>query len=104
MERIAFTMQLLPGNAELYRQRHDDLWPELRDLLKRAGVADYHIFLDPQSNTLFATLLRPDDHDMDSLPLDPIMQRWWASMADLMETRPDNEPVTQTLQPVFYLA
>jgi len=103
MERIAFMMQLLPGNAEAYRERHDGLWPELRDLLMRAGIREYHIFLDPDSNTLFATLLRRDDHDMDRLPLDPVMQRWWASMADLMETKADNEPVSRPLRPMFRL-
>lgn len=104
MQRIAFTMQLLPGNACAYRRRHDELWPELGELLKRAGVSDYHIFLDPGTNTLFATLLRSDDHTMDALPLEPLMQAWWTSMADLMETGPNDEPVTRPLEPVFYLA
>jgi L-rhamnose mutarotase len=44
-----------------------------------------------------------DDHRMDDLPLDPVMRRWWAHMADLMATQPDGAPVAVPLIPMFYL-
>jgi L-rhamnose mutarotase len=40
---------------------------------------------------------------MDRLPLDPVVQKWWAYMADLMETHPDNRPVAEDLERVFHL-
>jgi L-rhamnose mutarotase len=103
MERIAFKMLLKPGNAEEYRQRHDAIWPELVGLLRRAGISDYSIWLDPETNILFATLLRTPDHDMDRLPAEPIMRRWWEHMADIMATNPDGSPATKPLEPMFYL-
>ncbi len=103
MEQIAFTMSLNPGLASEYKARHDALWPELETLLREAGISDYSIFLDPRTHTLFAVLRRAPDHTMDTLPLQPVMQRWWAYMADLMETGPDNEPVTHPLNPVFHM-
>lgn len=103
MEQIAFTMQLRAGCAEQYRARHDALWPELAVLLHQAGVRDYSIFLDPDSGKLFAVLRRTPEHCMDSLPLNPLMQRWWTSMADLMETSRNHEPLTQPLTPMFHL-
>ena len=58
MEQIAFTMQLLPGHAAEYKRRHDEIWPDLRALLSDSGVSDYSIFLDEESNVLFAVLRR----------------------------------------------
>jgi L-rhamnose mutarotase len=103
MEKYAFTMRLRPGQAEEYRRRHDAIWPELEVLLREAGVSDYSIHLDRATGTLFAVLWRRDDHGMDALPDHPVMQRWWAHMADIMETHPSNEPVAVPLETVFHM-
>lgn len=102
MQQIAFTMRLKPGNEAEYQRRHDEIWPELSAALTDAGVRDYSIFLDRQTGTLFAVQRRTDTHTADSLSTLPIVQRWWAYMADLMDTNPDNSPVVTTLEPVFY--
>ena len=65
MQRYAFKMFLNPGQAHEYRRRHDAIWPELKALLGETGVRNYSIFLDPETNTLFAYLERPNDHGMD---------------------------------------
>ena len=67
-ERIAFRMNLFPGQAAEYEKRHDEIFPELAQALKDAGVSDYTIWLDPESNHLFGILTRTDDHTMDKLP------------------------------------
>lgn len=103
MEKYAFRMRLNPGMEAEYRRRHDEIWPELVALLKDAGVEDYSIHLDRETNTLFGVLWRRDDHSMADLPAHPVMRRWWAHMADIMETKPDNEPVAVPLVPVFHL-
>lgn len=102
-ERIAFRMNLNPGQAAEYRKRHDEIFPELAQALRDAGVSDYTIWLDPETNALFATLIRTDGHTMDALPSTAIVKRWWAFMADVMETRPDNVPVQVELQKMFEL-
>ena len=104
MEKYAFKMQLNPGMEGEYRRRHDAIWPELVALLKEAGVEDYSIHLDPETNILFGVLWRRPDHGMDALPAHPVMQRWWAHMADIMATKPDNEPVAVPLVPMFHMA
>jgi L-rhamnose mutarotase len=103
MEKYAFTMTLNPGMEAEYRRRHDEIWPELVDLLHEAGVADYSIHLDRTTNTLFGVLTRPVDHAMQSLPDHPVMKRWWAHMADIMATNPDNSPVQTDLVCLFHL-
>jgi len=102
-ERIAFRMNLNPGQATEYERRHDEIFPELVTALKDAGVSDYSIWLDPETHHLFAILTRTDDHGMDALPDREIVQRWWAFMADIMDTHPDNVPVQVPLARVFHL-
>ena len=103
METIAFRMVLNPGQKAEYQRRHDEIWPELVALLRSAGVSDYSIWLDPESNHLFGILTRSDDHTMDALPDTEIMKRWWKHMADIMETNSRNVPVQVPLKRVFYL-
>lgn len=104
MQKYAFKMRLNPGTKAEYRKRHDEIWPELVTLLKEAGVSDYSIHLDEETNTLFGVLWRADDHKMDDLPAHPVMQKWWAHMADIMETDPNNAPVAIPLETVFHMA
>ena len=104
MQQIAFKMQLKPGHAAEYQRRHDAIWPELASLLRESGVRDYSIFLDEETGALFAVLRRMDGHTMEALPQHPVMRRWWAHMADLMETQADASPVAVPLTPMFHLA
>lgn len=103
MEKYAFKMQLNPCMEAEYKRRHDAIWPELVALLKDAGVSDYSIHLDTDTGILFGVLWRKDAHRMDDLPDHPVMQRWWAHMADLMETNPDASPVATPLRPMFLM-
>ncbi|MEP1208101.1 MAG: L-rhamnose mutarotase [Rhizobiaceae bacterium] len=103
MQKYAFKMQLNPGCEAEYRKRHDQIWPELVALLKEAGVSDYSIHLDAETNALFAVLRREDDHSMADLPNTAVMKKWWAHMADIMETQPDNKPVVTELTNVFHM-
>jgi L-rhamnose mutarotase len=96
-------MQLNAGQAAEYQHRHDKIWPELVTLLRDAGVSDYSIHLDEPTGLLIGVLLRSDGHKMDDLPTHAIMQKWWAHMADIMETGPDNAPIAVPLPRVFHL-
>ena len=101
-ERIAFRMNLNPGQAAEYEKRHDEIFPELAKALTDAGISDYSIWLDPETNHLFGILTRTEDHTMGALPNTEIMRRWWKHMADIMETHPNNVPVSVPLKRVFF--
>lgn len=103
MPRLAFRMKLFKGYEEEYKRRHDAIWPELQSLLKGSGISEYSIFLDPTDNSLFGVLLTEDPKVMNDLPNEPVMQKWWAYMADIMETNTDKSPVSIPLEEVFYL-
>ncbi len=102
MKRHAFKMKLKPGCETAYRRRHDEIWPELAQALRDAGISDYSIFLDPETLTLFAVQKLTDSNTADQLPRLPIVRRWWDSMAPLMETLPDNTPASWELREMFH--
>ena len=69
-----FKMKLFPGQEAEYEKRHNELWPEMQDEELWAKGADT-----------------------------AINRKWWDFMADIMETNPDNSPVSVDLQTVFHL-
>ena len=103
LHRVAFKMKLYKGQEDEYKKRHDELWPELQQLLKDTGISDYSIFLDESTGSLFGVLKAANILDLDHLPDNPVMQKWWAYMKDIMESNPDNSPVSIPLKEVFYL-
>jgi L-rhamnose mutarotase len=100
--KIAFAMKLKPGCEAEYKKRHDEIWPELAQLLKDNGISDYSIFLEEATHTLFAVQQQSGSSSQD-LGSTAIVQKWWAYMADIMETNPDNSPVSIPLKQVFHL-
>lgn len=96
-------MKLFPGQRGEYIKRHAEIWPELRGLLKEAGVEDYSIFLDEETNVLFAVLTITNEKAMEELPSKPLMKKWWTHMKDIMDTNPDESPVSTPLAEVFYM-
>lgn len=95
-------MKLKPGFRDEYQKRHDEIWPELSALLRTNGISDYTIFLDEETSTLFGVQLLSGQSSQD-LGATEIVQKWWAYMADIMETNPDNSPVSTPLIKVFHL-
>ena len=103
MQSLAFKMQLNKGQKEEYKKRHDEIWPELKQLLKGSGVSEYSIFLDEETNILFAFQKVSGEGSSQDLGQTEIVQKWWKFMADIMETNEDHSPVVKVLDEVFYL-
>jgi len=103
MKRHAFTMRLKPGVAAEYKKRHDEIWPELSAVLRAAGISDYTIFLDEATLTLFAVQRLSENNTAADLPNHPVVKKWWAHMAPLMEVNPDHSPKCGSLREVFHL-
>ena len=103
MKRHAFTMRLKPGTVAEYKRRHDELWPELAAAIRAAGISDYSIFLDEATLTLFAVQKQTADNTSADLPNHPVVTKWWAHMAPLMEVNDDNSPRCGSLREVFHL-
>ncbi|NJP40898.1 L-rhamnose mutarotase [Oscillospiraceae bacterium HV4-5-C5C] len=98
-----FKMHLYPGCEAEYERRHQQLWPEMKALIHEYGGRNYSIFLDPATHTLFGYIEFDDAARYDESTEQAINRRWWDYMADLMETNPDNSPVSELLPLLFHL-
>ena len=104
MKRFAFKMLLKPGCEKEYERRHAAIWPELVEMIKKAGVCNYSIYWDKETNILFGYQeCTSDVNSQDTSDVDPITQKWWDMMADIMEVNPDNSPVSIPLEEMFHL-
>jgi L-rhamnose mutarotase len=103
MQRVAFKMMLHPGLEAEYKKRHHEIWPELAELLAAYGIRDYSIFHDPETNILFAVHRKTDNNRLSELFAQPVMQKWFVHMSDIMAANPDKSPVQMPLNEVFHL-
>ena len=98
-----FKMKLYPGMKEEYERRHNALWPEMRDMIHEYGGKNYTIFLDEETDTLFGYIELESEEKWAESANTEICRKWWHFMADIMETNPDESPVSIDLTNVFHL-
>lgn len=103
MIRKASVMKVYKQHHEEYRRRHDELWPEMEQMLREHGMVEYSIFLDPATDNLFAYLVITDEELWARSADTEVCRRWWAYMKDIMETNTDDSPVAHELTEVFRL-
>ena len=101
--RKAFKMKLYAGFIEEYKRRHDHIWSEMKKMIHQYGGSNYSIFFDEQSDSLFAYIEIADEALWKCSSETEICKQWWEFMSDIMETNPDNSPVSVDLLPVFHL-
>jgi L-rhamnose mutarotase len=101
MARIGFVMELKPGNEAIYRQKHDEIWPEMVETLHRLGIRNYSIFR--RGLTLFAYLESDDPSLLATQRDDPVVQRWWAMMREFMVYNADGTPWSEPIEELFHL-
>ena len=66
-------------------------------------MSNCSIFLDPDTNTLFAYFERTDDHRVGDVTAHSVMRRWWAHMKDIVASNPDGSPVSAPLVEMSHL-
>jgi L-rhamnose mutarotase len=88
MASYAWVLEVRPGYEEAYKQRHDEIWPEMLAALRAAGIRNYNIFR--HGLTLFG-YFETDDlaAAQAALAIDPVNARWGASMAGMMKIEVD---------------
>jgi L-rhamnose mutarotase len=97
--REACVMRLKPGNEAIYQEKHDNIWPEMLEVMKRTGIRNYSIYR--HGLTLFAYLERDEPAAPDAAP-DPVVLRWWKMMEPYMECNPDSSPVQEPVEEMFH--
>ena len=103
MVRKGFKMKLYPGMEAEYEKRHNELWPQMQDMIHEYGGKNYTIFLDRETLVLYGYIEVENLAKWDESADTAINRKWWDFMADIMETNPDNSPASVDLHEVFHL-
>lgn len=103
MVRKAFKMKVNADQHQEYYRRHQEIWPEMIEMLQAHGAVKYAIFLDESTSNLFAYLEIEDEDKWDKVTETAINKKWWDYMEPLMQTNEDNSPVTVDLREMFYI-
>jgi len=100
VQRVGRWTRVKPGCEEEYRRWHREVWPELTDLVRKAGVRNYTIFMHGQD--LFS-YLEVDDWDEASrfITSQDVSKRWQKLLEPLMDAHDANMPWLQ-LEEVFH--
>jgi L-rhamnose mutarotase len=104
MQRVAFLLRLREGVGEAYDKSHEQVWPEMLDLLKRSGVSEYSIF---RRDEMLVLVMCVEDFDTvwTRIEADPINTRWQKTTAPFFEPVTDLRPGERfpMMREVFYL-
>lgn len=103
MLRKAFVMTVYPDKHDEYEKKHNEIWPEMVNELRRHGARNYSIFLDKESSKLFGYIEIEDEETWGKMDSTKINQKWWDFMEPIMETHSDNSPVSKELKEVFHM-
>lgn len=102
MERYAWKATVLPGKIDEYVRRHNEIWPELKQLLKDAGIYNYTIW--NTGDELFGYYECESVSEAARIQAEsPIVDRWNEYMKDVMLMEMDPETGAQPLMKQVFL-
>ena len=104
MIRKSFRMTLKKGKIEEYKKRHDEIWPEISQVLTQLGIKNYSIYYDSKDNTLIEYMELTDENRFDEMEEIDIVKKWNIYMQDLLVTKSSTNasPVEDELTEVFH--
>ena len=105
MKRIGFLLKVREGMLEEYKKRHEAVWPEMLDALRRTGWHNYSLFVR-EDGLLFGYFETPESFQtaLDGMDREEINARWQESMAPFFEGTGDHaDRMMVELEEVFHL-
>lgn len=104
MIRRSFRMTLKEGKFAEYKKKHDEIWPELSNILTSIGISNYSIYFDPRDNALIEYMELSEDNKFNQMEEFEIVKKWNIYMSDLLVTKSEKNsaPIVTELSSVFY--
>ncbi len=103
MERFCFTMTIRPGQEAEYQRRHDEIWPELVQVIQDAGVRNYSLFRRGRQVIAYCEC-HPDVATAFGLVgASEVNARWSAWFEDVLEELTDAEGQLFVAEEVWHL-
>ncbi|MDY4167026.1 MULTISPECIES: L-rhamnose mutarotase [Eubacteriales] len=104
MERMAWRGKIKPGKKEEYIRRHNEIWPEMVEVLKKAGICNYTIYADKNELFGYYECEKGVAYAEKTQAESAVVDRWNEYMKDILELEMDPETGAQPkLEPVFRL-
>lgn len=104
MERMAWKGKIKPGCKEEYIRRHQEIWPEMVEVLKEAGICNYTIFANGYELFGYYECEKGIAFAEKTQAQSPVVDRWNDYMEDILELEMDPQTGAQPkLEPVFRL-
>ena len=104
MERMAWTGRIKKGKKAEYIKRHDDIWPEMVELLKTAGICNYTIYCTGDTLFGYYECAKGIDFAEKTQAGSKVVDRWNEYMKDVLELEMDPATGAQPkLEVVFRL-
>lgn len=104
MERYAWKGRVMPDKIEEYKKRHAQIWPEMVDVLKNAGICHYSIWLTGDELFGYYECEKGIEYAAKVQAESDVVKRWDESMKGILIMEKD--PVTGAqplLEQVFWL-
>ena len=102
MERMAWRGRIREGCKEEYIRRHSEIWDEMLEVLKAAGICNYTIFANGNELFGYYECEKGIEFAEKTQAQSPVVDKWNEYMKDILELEMD--PVTGAqpkLEPVF---
>ncbi len=92
MQRIAFRLKVRDGQEQEYKRTHRNVWPEMLQALKRAGISNYSIFMDGRDLFLYLEIDADFEKAWRELSQTEISRKWQEYMSPILEPAEGLEP------------
>jgi len=98
MKSIGLVLKLRPGCYDEYKKRHDELWPELDQVMKSYGLS---MVIYRHEDLLFVHEQAPSDESFQKMGAHPITPRWNKNMSEVLQTDARGEVIFISLPLAF---
>ena len=105
MARVGFILKVKEALIDEYIRRHENVWPEMLDALRRSGWHNYSLFMRPDG-TLFGYFETPTSlaNAVEAMSDEEINAEWKAEMTSFFEgTGGPADQMMEELVEVFHL-
>ena len=92
MEKYAWKAYIKPGSFDEYKRRHDEIWPEMVEVLKAAGIRNYTIWCSGEELFGYYECELDSEYSSRVQRESPVVAKWNEYMKDILIMKPD--PVT----------
>jgi len=103
VERVCFLARVRPDRLDEYRERHENVWPQMRAALAAAGWGNYSIFL--AADGLLIGYLETEDYKaaLHAMAATDVNTRWQAEMAGFFVAEGPPDQSFKRIEEIFHL-